>query len=167
MYKSILFLLFCLLTGKAMASPVAQLNKVGEGEMTYLFWTLYHAQYYRGTVTEQGAKVSKQALKIRYMKSIDNKDLVEATIDQWQHLGYPNEDIAKWAAPLNSLWPDVEPGETLTLVVKPGGESRFYFNDGFIGAIYDTSFADAFLSIWLSEKTSEPKLRRKLLGLAQ
>lgn len=167
MYKSILFLLFSLLSGGVMASPVAQLNKVGEGEMNYLFWTLYHAQYYRGTVSEQDGNVRKQALKIRYLKSIDSQELVDATIDQWQHLGYSKSDIAKWAAPLNTLWPDVEPGQTLTLVVKPGGESRFYFNDGFIGAINDTSFADAFLSIWLSEKTSEPKLRKKLLGLAQ
>lgn len=165
MFKSNLLLLLCLLSGGVLASPVSQLNKIGEGEMNYLFWTLYQAQYYRGTVIEQGENISKQALKIRYLKSIDSQDLVEATIDQWQHLGYKSSDIAKWAAPLNTLWPDVKPGETLTLVVKPGGESRFYFNDSFIGAISDTGFADAFLSIWLSEKTSEPKLRKKLLGL--
>ncbi|PKG38536.1 chalcone isomerase family protein [Psychromonas sp. Urea-02u-13] len=26
-------------------------------------------------------------------------------------------------------------------------------------------FSDAFLAIWLSDKTSQPKLRRQLLGL--
>lgn len=30
----------------ANASPVGDLNKQGEGEMTYLFWTLYNAELY-------------------------------------------------------------------------------------------------------------------------
>ena len=41
----------------------------------------------------------------------------------------------------------------------------YYFDEQPIGIIQDKQFGDAFLAIWLSENTSEPGLRKQLLGL--
>ena len=43
-------------------------------------------------------------------------------------------------------------------------KSAFYFNDNLVGSIEDPMFGPLFVDIWLSEKTSEPKLRQQLLG---
>ncbi|WP_261904859.1 chalcone isomerase family protein [Vibrio fortis] len=143
----------------AKASPVGDLNKQGEGEMTYLFWTLYNAELYT-TPTR-----TEQALKIEYYRDIESKDLVDATQDQWEKLGYSDSKIKSWIAPLYDMWPNVKQGSTLTIRVSENQQSQFYFDEQPIGTITDTQFGPAFLSIWLSENTSEPELRQQLLGL--
>ncbi|CAH6869227.1 Chalcone_isomerase domain-containing protein [Vibrio chagasii] len=148
-----------LFAGNAKASAVDDLSKRGQGEMSYLFWTLYSAEFYTAPSS------SERALKIEYYRAIDSKDLVEATEDQWNKLGYPNSNIERWLKPLYSMWPNVEAGSTLTIRVAEDNVSRFYFDEQPIGVIQDKQFGDAFLAIWLSENTSEPGLRKQLLGL--
>ncbi|WP_428810534.1 chalcone isomerase family protein [Vibrio makurazakiensis] len=163
--------------------------------MNYLFWTIYKADYYTegarnsaksnqvtaenrsGTTNvEEPTEVSpvlynraapqqQKALRIEYFKSIDRDALVQATIEQWEHLGYEQSEIDRWAEPLVGIWPNVEPGSTLTLLIGEYGQSQFYFNNELIGTINTDTFGPAFLSIWLSENTSEPVLRKQLLGL--
>ncbi|WP_061015861.1 chalcone isomerase family protein [Vibrio splendidus] len=148
-----------LFAGSVKASAVGDLNKRGEGEMSYLFWTLYSAEFY-ATPTN-----SERALKLEYYRSIDSKDLVDATEDQWNKLGYSNSNIQRWLKPLYAMWPNVEEGSTLTIRVAEDNVSRFYFDEQPIGIIQDKQFGEAFLAIWLSENTSEPALRKQLLGL--
>ena len=143
------------------ASPTNGFQKLGEGEMHYMFWTIYSAELFSSATT------GEQALKIEYQKSIDRQALIDATEDQWNQLGYTKQNINAWLEPLNTLWPNVEPGNTLTIIVSEDQTSRFYFDDQPIGVVNDKEFGQAFLSIWLSENTSEPKLRKQLLGLAK
>ena len=146
-------------TGNANASAVDDLNKRGQGEMSYLFWKLYSAEFY-ATPTN-----SDRALKLEYYRAIDSKDLVDATKEQWNKLGYSNNNIQRWLQPLYEMWPNVEAGSTLTIRVTEDNISRFYFDEQPIGTIQDKQFGEAFLAIWLSENTSEPDLRKQLLGL--
>ena len=146
-------------SGNTKASAVDDLNKRGQGEMSYLFWTLYSAEFY-ATPTN-----SERALKLEYYRSIDSKDLVDATEDQWNKLGYSDSNIQRWLKPLYAMWPNVEEGSTLTIRVAEDNVSRFYFDEQPIGTIQDKQFGEAFLAIWLSENTSEPVLRKQLLGL--
>ncbi len=44
------------------------------------------------------------------------------------------------------------------------GKAIFYLNNKFIGKINDTQLAQYFFDIWLSPKTSDPKMRQALLG---
>ncbi|MEZ8266426.1 chalcone isomerase family protein [Vibrio cyclitrophicus] len=148
-----------LFTGNSKASAVDDLNKRGQGEMSYLFWTLYSAEFYTTPSN------SERALKIEYYRSIDSQDLVNATKDQWSKLGYSSSNIQRWLKPLYAMWPNVEEGSTLTIRVAEDNVSRFYFDEQPIGTIQDKQFGEAFLAIWLSENTSEPLLRKQLLGL--
>lgn len=148
-----------LFTGTAKASAVDDLNKRGQGEMSYLFWTLYSAEFYTTPSN------SERALKLEYYRAIDSEDLVDATKDQWSKLGYSNNNIQRWLKPLYAMWPNVEEGSTLTIRVAEDNVSRFYFDEQPIGTIQDKQFGEAFLAIWLSENTSEPGLRKQLLGL--
>jgi hypothetical protein len=152
---------------------VANLNKVGEGDMNYLFWTIYRAELFNNVPLLTGQQVTDavddphQALRITYYKPISKQALIDATEDQWQLLGFDQQAILPWLASLEQIWPDVEPGDRLTLLVLPAQRSEFYLADRLIGTIQDQAFGDAFLAIWLSEQTSEPRLREKLLGVTR
>ena len=158
------WMLLMLISFSVTASPVASLNKKGEGDMNYLFWTLYNAEYFTGQTSTTDAGLS-QALRITYKKSISRQALLDATYEQWLKLGYTDDRVSDWLISLSVIWPDVEPGDQLTLLVTEAGRSEFYLSGDMIGAIPDKKFADAFLSIWFSENTSEPDLRLQLLGL--
>ena len=62
------------------------------------------------------------------------------------------------------IFPDIKKGDTLIGVSLPGKEARFYNREKLIAVVPDPEFAKAFFDIWLSEKSSEPKMRLKLLG---
>jgi hypothetical protein len=90
--------------------------------------------------------------------------LVNRTVEQWQHLGVEPELYAVYLPILLKIWPDIEEGDSLSLYVN-NNKSVFYFNNNLIGEINQPEFSQLFLDIWLSEKTSEPKLRLELLGI--
>ncbi|QLE85153.1 hypothetical protein FLM48_08655 [Shewanella sp. Scap07] len=153
----------------AVAAPIDAMRKVGEGQMSYLFWDVYRASLYSSGQTLQGSAESDYplALQIQYLRDIDSDVLIEATQDQWQHLAYSDEQISRWSQPLNTLWPDIQQGDVLTIIVDEQGMSDFYHGDTALGRVDSRDFGPAFLAIWLSENTTEPELRQALLGAAQ
>ena len=46
----------------------------------------------------------------------------------------------------------------------PGVGTRFFFNGSLRGEVADADFTRLFFGIWLSPKTSEPRLREQLLA---
>lgn len=138
-------------------------KKVGEARMEYLFWDVYDATLYtRSGSYKQGAHPVKFTLT--YLRDFAAKDIVKATKEQWQHLG-KSDLSAKYADKLLALWPDIKKGESLSLQTSPSGQATFYHNDKKLGEISDSQFANQFLAIWLSPNTSEPALRKQLLGI--
>lgn len=107
------------------------------------------------------------ALDIRYAMTIKGRDLSERSIKEMKGLGFTDaEKLKRWEAAMDRVFPDIKPGDRLVGVHVPGKEARFYSNDRLLGSVADPEFARAFFGIWLDEKTSEPKLRLKLLGQA-
>lgn len=140
------------------------LKLVGEGVMSVLFWDVYLAKYYTpsGDYTQE---ISPLALEFNYMMDIDAKDLVEETINQWRELDLDQHpDEKQWAEQLNTIWPDVEDGDQLIFRVNEQLHSRFYYNQQWVGTIESREFSERFAAIWLSEDTTAPKVRKKLLG---
>lgn len=160
MYK---WLLLFMLTTPVFGTPLQHLTKLGQGEMDYLFWTLYEAELYahNGRISPT---YQNTALKLTYAKSISKQALLEATQDQWEYLGYHLQDINRWLAKLHPIWPNVEPDDELTFFIDENGISRFYMGKTLLGVIGDIQFGQAFMAIWLSKNTSEPELRQALLG---
>lgn len=141
---------------------------VGQGQFSYLFWDLYQAQLYtadgRWSDYQQSSPV---VLKLTYQRDISKADFIEATVDQWKHLqGKVSAQHQDWAKQLDKLWTDVKKGDQLSCVLMPDRKVQFYFNDKLLGDVADPAFGPAFLDIWLSDKTSAPKLRRQLLQLS-
>ncbi|RLV61618.1 hypothetical protein D5018_00425 [Parashewanella curva] len=139
-----------------------QMKKLGNASLSVLFWDIYKSTLYTSEA-EKPSSASKVLFEIQYQREIGSQDLVEQTMAQWQHLKLSPAEYKNYLPELRSIWPSVKKGDTLALLVS-NNSSSFYLNQSCIGTINDPHFGKRFLDIWLSPNTSEPKLRKRLLG---
>ncbi len=134
---------------------------VGKAKFSVLFWHIYDSALftYDGKYQEDAAFL----FEINYLRDISRDDLIERTVEQWQHLGVDSIKYQPFLADLANIWPNISKGDQLAMWTD-GQSTAFYFNQAFQGQIADPAFSQLFASIWLSPQTSQPKLRKKLLG---
>jgi hypothetical protein len=105
------------------------------------------------------------ALDIQYLRNFEGRKLAERSIDEMRGQGVGNETVyAKWLAEMNRVFPNVKPDDRLTGIFTSERTARFFHNGRFTGEVKDAEFAAAFFGIWLSENTSQPRLRERMLG---
>lgn len=142
--------------------PNAEL--VGEGRLSVAFWSVYDAKLWA-----PGGHWSEEkpfALSLHYLRDIDGVDIADRTAEEIRKLGFDDEvKLAAWHAQMKKIFPNVKDGTELTGIYVPGKPTRFYDGSREVGVIRDALFGPWFFSIWLSENTSEPSLRRQLLGV--
>ncbi|GAB3034311.1 chalcone isomerase family protein [Bowmanella dokdonensis] len=151
---------------KPLASPLADLKLVGQAKLSVWFWDIYQSSLYSPDGKYRQGHYPL-ALQIRYLRDIKASELIEATEEQWQALALKDKAIPSWLKQLESIWPDIQKGDELTLEVTQNRISRFYHNGEPIGTFEDPDFGPAFLAIWLAENASYPKLRGQLTGRTQ
>ncbi len=104
------------------------------------------------------------ALEVRYARALSGPRIAQRSIDEMRRLASISEAQAqRWLQALTQLIPDVEPGDRITAVQRPGQSARFFVNSRPVGEIADPVFVRLFFGIWLSPRTSEPGLRAQLL----
>lgn len=157
------WLLSLLLTTKVLSMPLDSMQKVGEAKLEVWFFDVYVSKLYTATGRYQEGEYPI-ALKIRYLRDIDADDLVEQTGKEWKKLGLLNDNSKQWMKELQGLWPNIKENDELLFHVTSSDQGQFYFNGEAIGGIDDSAFAEQFLAIWLDERCSYPKLRKKLIG---
>ena len=163
-YNSIVLIMFFVLSLPAYAAITDHLKKVGEGNMSWMFLDIYRATFF----TENGVYQAfdyPQALSITYLKDINKNRLLEATKKQWLLQDYDQLQIESWIDELSQIWPNIKSNDNLIFYVDKNNQGIFYYNQRLIGSVSDKELSTAFLAIWLSHKTSQPKLRRQLLGI--
>lgn len=136
---------------------------VGEARLEVMFWDIYDAKL----IAENGQYNPDKpfALSLTYLRDFKGKNIASRSIDEMRKQGMKDEmKLAKWYEKMEQVFPDVRKGQNLTGVVDDQGYSHFYFNEQKVGSIEDVEFSKWFFNIWLSERTSEPEVREKLLG---
>jgi len=144
--------------------PWQSMTMVGQGKLSVLFWDIYNAELYTadGTWSENSRPV---ALRLVYLRDFKKKQLISETKKQWKKLGFKDEQkMDTWLETLDELWRDVKEEESITLYIDESARSYFYLNNEQLGQVEDPEFAQAFLAIWLSEDTSAPEVRKKLIS---
>ncbi|MGB0630688.1 MAG: chalcone isomerase family protein [Alphaproteobacteria bacterium] len=168
---SAVLVLLCLAPGPATAGSAEALaaryfanpQKVGEAVLRYLFWDVYRAELFAPAA--RWRPDAPFALTLNYLRDLDGADIADRTISEMRDQGFSDEKIlSDWQARLRAVFPDVSDGTRLTGVRDRGGRTIFYRDGRKIGEFDDPSFTRRFFDIWLGEKTSEPALRRALLG---
>jgi hypothetical protein len=137
---------------------------VGEGRLSVLFWDIYEIQLFSGDGRYDPQR--PVALVLNYLRPVSGRDIADTSIDEIRKLGVSDAvTIAKWQAQLIQLFPDIAKGDRLIGSFDPDTGSQFHLNGALIGVIDDPELSRRFFDIWLSEATSQPRLRRQLLGL--
>lgn len=103
-------------------------------------------------------------LELRYLRGFKGADIATRSIDEMKGLGPIEPALAqRWTSAMAALFPDVQRGDRITGVHVPGSGARFYLNGQWLGEIADDAFSRLFFGIWLSPKTSQPRLREALI----
>lgn len=141
--------------------PEAEL--VGEARMTYMFWDVYDAKLY--AKNGQFNVGQPFALSLHYLRKLKGKAIAERSIKEMRGQGVNEQaKLEQWEKRMVEIFPDVQDGSILIGVVDDSGKTLFYSGENKIGEVDDSEFGKHFFNIWLGENTSQPKLRKALLG---
>jgi hypothetical protein len=151
----------------ALTAPVMSLvsdaQVVGAGTFTYFGLPIYDA-YYRSAAG--GYAIDKPfALTLHYRRNLRGRAIASRSSAEIARLGIGTPaEREQWDTAMRATFPDVHPGDYLTGVNVPGDATYFFRNGQPIGEIVDPAFGAAFFAIWFDPRTSQPELRRHLLG---
>ena len=151
------------MSGPILANPVEELEPVGSATLKVLFWSIYSSTLYTDDGIYTGIEPDL-ALQITYRRRISKIDLLDRTEEEWENTSRNQRSWKGWLTQLDKILPDVERGDVLVLRVSNSLASLFFFNNSLIGTIEDQDFTKDFLALWLSERSSYPKLRNKLVN---
>jgi hypothetical protein len=142
--------------------------KQGEGRLRFLGLSIYDIRLWAPEpVAASAHDRSPLALEIEYARALSGPRIAERSLTEMRRAGPMAEpDANRWLAAMRALFPDVEAGHRITGALLPGASARFHVNGRLAGEVRDPRFASLFFGIWLAPWTSEPELRRQLLGLA-
>ncbi len=139
---------------------------IGKGRLTYWGFQVYDARLW-ATPGFRADNLPAQpfALELDYLRGFDNAAVADRSIAEMRRSASISEAQAKaWTAEMLRVIPDVKKGDRVMGINRPGMGALFLVNGKPSGEIRDTDFARLFFGIWLSPKTSEPKLRSALLA---
>ena len=166
--SGVLLLMFAV-TASASSLPepisrdVTGLSVRGEGVLRFFGLKVYDIRLW--TQMKSFTHTEPFALELVYDLAINGKDIAERSVKEMRAQGISDEaKLRRWGEEMTKIFPDIKQGNTLIGVSIPGKEARFYSREKLLATVPDPEFAKAFFDIWLSEKSSEPKLRAKLLG---
>ena len=160
----VLFVWSCLFIAPFFANAQAADQKlIGQGNLHYYLWHVYDAKLY-----SNDGKFSFDKpfiLKLEYKLKLSGAKIADRSAEEIRGLGFKDEiKLAAWHAQMKGIFPDVNDGVSLTASYAPNKPTIFYKNDQEVGAIKDPEFGKWFFGIWLDKNTSEPNLRKELVG---
>jgi hypothetical protein len=146
------------------ALPGAKLQ--GQGRLRYFGLHVYDALLWSAQRLAAGdVATSALALELRYARTLRGPLIAERSITEMKRLGeFGEAESQRWLDAMKRIFPDVNDGDRITGVHRPGEGALFFVNGKPAGEVRDAAFARLFFGIWLSPRTSEPALRAALLG---
>lgn len=148
------------------AAALSGKQTVGSSLFRYWGFEVYVASLYtEADFSAERYAQQRFALELQYRRNFKGSDISQRSIDEMQGIApLTPQQSADWKAAMDRVFPDVAPGDRLLGVHQPGGGARFFHNGRLRGSIDDPLFAERFFGIWLSPRTSAPKLREALIA---
>lgn len=149
-----------------LANVLPQSRLVGKGRLTFWGFQVYDARLWALPGFKPDSLTTQPfALELAYLRAFDNQDVAERSITEMRRSTPISDAQAKaWIDEMMRVLPDVKAGDRVMGIHRPGVGAQFLMNGKPSGEIRDAEFARLFFGIWLSPKTSEPKLRLALLA---
>jgi Chalcone isomerase-like len=138
------------------------------GQSLFRWWGLevYRATLY-GDASFDPPRFERQrfALELEYLRNFSGRDIAQRSLDEMQAIAPLDPAQARgWLDAMLKTFPDVRPGDRLLGVHEPERGARFYVNGRLLAAVDDPAFSARFFGIWLSPRTSQPRLRDALIA---
>lgn len=135
----------------------------GEGQYSFLFFDVYYAKLYG---EKEGDIYSKAfCLELKYLRDFKGEDIAYQSKKEMLKQGVKAELVEKYLQQMKDIFPNVKNGDAIIANFKPESGVEFYLNrKRYLGGFKDKEFSRSFMDIWLGEKSSDQKLRKKLLG---
>lgn len=164
----------------AMAAPTLRLSAPAEaralgpdarlqGQMRFRYWGfhVYDAQLWvKPGFDPLRFGQHPLVLSLTYARALKASDIVQRSLEEIERQREVAPDEApRWAKALERVLVDVQAGDRLGAHYAPPDQGRFYVNGQPHGVLTDPALMPLFMGIWLAPQTSEPRLRRALLGL--
>lgn len=161
---------FCLKTWAARPfdaiPPLPGLRAAGEGTLRFWGIEIYNARLWisPGFQADQ-YEALPLALTLAYQRDFSAKSIAERSLTEMQRIGdFSTKQATRWRLDLQAALPDIRSGDQLTGLYQPGGPALFQIKGRTVGEVNDPAFGPLFFGIWLSPRTSEPRLREALLA---
>ena len=149
-----------------LVSALPQSRLAGKARLTFWGFQVYDARLWvLPGFKPDNLTAQPFALELSYLRSFDNLDVAIRSITEMRHSAAISDAQAKvWIDEMLRVLPDVKAGDRVMGIHRPGVGAQFLMNGKPTGEIRDAEFARLFFGIWLSPKTSQPKLRAALLA---
>lgn len=151
---------------RELAADLPGARLVGSGTLRFLGLHVYDARLWAGAQAPgEDWAATPLALELIYARSLSGTRIAERSLKEMQRQGdIASADGERWLSAMKQLFPDVKEGDRITGVNLPGFGARFFINGTLKGDVRDPRFSRLFFGIWLAPQTSEPALRKQLLG---
>ena len=105
-------------------------------------------------------------LEFVYKRDLTKDEVIEASLKEMRRQkNITDSQIERWQQYLQQGIKSVQPATKAALFWTDKGTITYYYEGKTSVTITDAAFAQAFINIWLGADTSEPALRKALLGL--
>ena len=137
---------------------------IGEGTLKIFLWEVYDIRLLSDDAPFSWHK--DFLLEFVYKRDLTKDEVIEASLKEMQRQkNITDSQIERWQQYLQQGIKSVQPASKAALFWTDSGTITFYYEGKAPVAISDAAFAQAFINIWLGVDTSEPALRKALLGL--
>lgn len=104
-------------------------------------------------------------LSLHYLRAFSGAAIADRSLKEMRHLGPIGQTQAQqWSQVLHQIMPNVQAGDYLLGVNRPGRGLLLIHNGKVHAEWADPEFARRFFGIWLDAHTSAPALRKALLA---
>lgn len=105
------------------------------------------------------------ALELTYQRDLKGAAIAQRSLEEMKRNGPIADDTATtWLTTMTGIFPNVSTGDRITGLQMVNAGTRFWYNGQMRATVADAEFSRLFFGIWLSDRTSEPRLRAELLA---
>ncbi len=139
-------------------------SRLGSHNLKVWGFKIYNIQLL--SETKNFSYQNKFAIIINYQRDFAKKDLIQKSLEEISRINdIKDANLVKtYQKKLEEIFFDVKEGDRKTAFFDPKNGVKLYFNGKFAGEINDLIFAKRFIDIWLSDKSSYPKMTQDILG---
>ncbi len=152
-----------------LASPLPGVQLQGQMRYRWFGLQVYDGRLWSASPVRADDYATREfALELIYARALRGVEIADKTISEMRRIAdFSDAQAGIWLDFMRAAFPDVQPGDRLLGVHRPGQGVSFFHNGRPTRTLADAAFPSRFFGIWLSPRSREPALRDALLGLAQ